>query len=126
MAEVEDQSAQSAEAGKQMEDNPTWQALQECQIVISLARLLQLVPRFTVDLQETVIKPKPAPAPTFFSNPEEGPAVVDMSNPSITVIVKGKEIAGTIIDRGSGANAIIRRTCDTLGIQEWEPYPFWL
>ena len=118
MAEVEDQSAQSAEAGKQMEDNPTWQALQECQIVISLARLLQLVPRFTVDLQETVIKPKPAPAPTFFSNPEEGPVVVDTSSPAITVIMKGKEIAGTIIDEGLGVNVTSRRTCDTLGIRE--------
>ena len=125
-AEIEDQNAQPEETVKHTEDNPTWQALQECQIVLPLARLLQLVPRITADLQATVVKPKPTPAPTFFSNPKEGPAVVDTSNPAITVIVKGKEIAGTIIDGGSGVNIISKRTCDTLGIPEWEPCPFWL
>ena len=94
--------------------------------MLPLARLLQLVPRFTADLPATIIKPKPAPTPTFFSNPEEGPAVVDTINPTIKVIVKGKEIAGTIIDEGLGVNVISRRTCDTLGIREWEPCPFWL
>ena len=28
-------------------ENPTWHALQECQIMLPLGRLLQLVPRFT-------------------------------------------------------------------------------
>ena len=128
MAEIEDPNAQPEEAVKHTEDNPTWQALQEiqCQIVLPLAHLLQLVPRFTADLQATVIKPKPAPALVFFSNPEEGPIVVDTSSPTCTVIVKGKEIAGKIIDRGSGVNFISKRTCDTLGIREWEPCPFWL
>ena len=68
--------------------------------MLPLARLLQLVPRFTADLQAAGIKPKPTPAPTFFSNPEEGPTVVDTSSPAITAIVKGKEIAGTIVDGG--------------------------
>ena len=126
MAEIEDQNAQPEEAVKHTEDNPTWQALQECQIVLPLARLLQLVPQFTADLQATVIKPKPMPAPAFFSNPEEGPAVVDTSSPTIRVIMKGKEIARTIIDGGSGVNVINKRTCDTLGTREWEPCPFWL
>ena len=40
--------------------------------------------------------------------------------------IKGKEIAGTIIDGGSGVNVISRHTCDNLGIREWEPCPFWL
>ena len=71
--------------------------------MLPLARLLQLVPRFTVGLQTTVTEPKLVPVPAFFSNSEEGPAVVDTSNPTITVlIVKGKEIVGTIIDGGSG------------------------
>ena len=91
VAEIENQSVQPKGVGKQMEDNPTWQALQECQIVLPLTRLLQLIPRFTMDFQATVIKPKPAPAPAFFSNPEEGPAVVDTSSPTIIVIVKCKE-----------------------------------
>ena len=126
MAEIKDQSTQLEEAVTQPEDNPTWQALQECQIVLPLACLLQLVPRFTVDLQATVINPKPTPTPVFFFNPKEGPTVVDTSSPTITVIVKGKEITETIIDGGSGVNVISRRTCDNLGIREWESCPFWL
>ena len=126
MAEITNQNTQLEEVAPQPEDNPTWQALQDCQIVLPLARLLQLVPRFTTDLQATVTKPKPMPAPAFFSNPEEGPTVVDTSSPTITVIVKGKEIIGTIIDGGSGVNVINRQTCDNLRIREWEPCPFWL
>ena len=60
--EIEDKNAQPEEAVKHTEDNPTWQALQECHIVLPLARLLQLVPWFIADLQGTVIKLKPAPA----------------------------------------------------------------
>ena len=69
---------------------------------------------------------KSTPALAFFSNPEEGPTVVDTSSLAITAIVKGKEIAGTIIDGGSGVNVISLQTCDNLGIREWEPCPFWL
>ena len=43
-----------------------------------------------------------------------------------TVIVKGKEITGIIIDGGSGVNVISKRTSDTLGIRDWELCPFWL
>ena len=102
MAEIEDQNVQSEEADKHTEDDPTWQALQECQIVLPLGQLLQLVPQFTAGLKTIVIEPNPKSAPEFFSNLKEGPAVVDTSSPAITVIVKGKEIAGTIIDGFSG------------------------
>ena len=125
-AEVRDQNRPRDEETTQPGENPTWQALQDCQIVLPLARLLQLVPRFTADLQAAVTKPTPTPAAAFFSNPDEGPAVVDTSSPAITTIVKGKEIPGTIIDGGSGVNVISRQTCDNLGIREWEPCPFWL
>ena len=40
VAEIEDRNTLSEEAVKHTEDNPTWQALQECQIVLPLARLL--------------------------------------------------------------------------------------
>ena len=126
VAEIQDQNAQPEEPVKHTEDDPTWQALQECQIVLPLARLLQLVPRFTASLQTTVTQPKPTPATTFFSNPEEGPAMVDTSSPTIKVIVKGKEIAGAIVDGVSGVNFISKRTCDTLGIRDFELCPFWL
>ena len=117
VAEIRDQHTPKEEEITEPVENPTWQALQDCQIVLPLARLLQLVPRFTADLQSTVIKPKPTPAPAFFSNLEEGPTVVDTSSPTITAILKGKEIAVTIIDGGSGVNVISQQTCDNLGIQ---------
>ena len=89
--------------------DPTREALQECQIVLPLGHLLQLVPRFIEGLKTTFTAPNPEPAPAFFSNPEEGPVGVDTSSPTITVIIKGKEIIGTIIDGGflgSGVNII--------------------
>ena len=35
-------------------------------------------------------------------------------------------MAGIIIDGGSKVNVISKGTCDTLGIRDWEPCPFWL
>ena len=70
--------------------------------------------------------PAPAAAPAFFSNPEEGWAVVDTNSPAITAIIKGRELLSTIVDGGSGVNVISLQTCNTLGIQEWEPCLFWL
>ena len=69
--------------------NPTWQALQECQITLPLGRLLQLVPRFTEGLKSGMTKSNPLPTPTFFSNPKEGLVVVDTNSPAITAIIKG-------------------------------------
>ena len=43
-AEIKEQNAQPEEPVKHTEDDPTWQAVQECQIMLPLARLLQLVP----------------------------------------------------------------------------------
>ena len=94
--------------------------------MLPLGRLLQLVPRFTDGLKSAWAPPNPMPAPAFFSNPEEGPTMVDTSSPAITTIIKGREVPGTIVDGGSGVNVISLRTCNTLGIQEWEPCPFWL
>ena len=56
------------------------------------------------------------PTPTFFSNPEEGLAVVDTSSLIVTIIIKGIELPGMITDRGFGVNVISRWTSDTLGI----------
>ena len=78
-------------------------------IMLPLGCLLQLVPQFTKGRKTGLLSQNPEPTPTFFSNLEEGPAVVDTSSPTITVIIKGKEIIGTIIDGGflgSGVNII--------------------
>ena len=107
-------------------ENPTWQALQECQIILPLGRLLHLVPRFTKELKSVVAPQSAKPASTFFSNLEEGSAVVNTNSPTVTTIVQGRELPGTIVGSGSSVNAISQHLCDTLGIREWEPCPFWL
>ena len=112
MAELAQQKENTEElVGGSQPENATWQALQECQITLPLGRLLQLVPRFTEGLKTGMTAGETPPAPTFFSNPEEGPAVVDTNSPAITTIVKGKELPGTVIDGGSGVNVISLRTC---------------
>ena len=80
--------------------------VQECQIVLLLGRLLELLPRFTEGLKTTFTAPNPEPTLAFFSNPEEGPVGVDTSSPTITVIIKGREIIATLVYGGSRVNVI--------------------
>ena len=68
--------------------------------------LLQLVPRFTEGLKSALSPHNPEPATTFFSNPEDGPVVVDTSSLAVMVIIKGSEVPGTIIHGGSDVNVI--------------------
>ena len=49
-----------------IEEDPAWQALTECQIMMPLRCLLQLVPRFTKGLKTTLVSPKAAMALTYF------------------------------------------------------------
>ena len=77
-------------------------------------------------LKSTFSTQNPEPTTVFFSNPEEGPTVVDTSSLVVTIINKGSEVSKTIIDRDSSVNVISQLTCDTLGIKEWEPCPFCL
>ena len=91
MTELREQMKPLEEQTETMDENPTWQALQDCQIMLPLGRLLQLVPRFTDGLKSVLAPQNSAPAPTFFSKPE-APVIVDTSNLAITVIVKGREI----------------------------------
>ena len=88
MDEIQKQNARSKEIVQSANYDPTWQALQECQIMLPLGRLLQLVPRFTKGLKMTLTSQNPEPALAFLSNPEEGLGVVDVSNPTNTVIIK--------------------------------------
>ena len=77
-----------------------------------------------IGLKSTLSLQNLVSAPIFFLNPEEGPAVVDTNNPAVMITIKRNVVLETIIDRGFGVNVINRRTCDTLGLREWEPYPF--
>ena len=93
MAELEQQKENPEEpTGYSQPEKPTWHALQECQITLPLGQLLQLVPRFTKGLKTGMTAVDTSPASTFFSNPEEGPMVVDTSSTAITAIIKGREL----------------------------------
>ena len=105
VAELEQQKANTKELiGIGQPEYPTWQAFQECQIRLPLGWLLQLVPHFTEGLKTGITAGDTPLALAFFSNPEEGPTIVDTNSLAITAIVKGKELLGTIIDGGSGVN----------------------
>ena len=106
VAEILTQNARLEEPVESMDYDPTWQALQECQIMLPLRRLLQLVPWFTEGLKTVLTSQNSEPAPVFLSNPKEGSTVVDTSNLTIIVITKGKEIIETIIEGGSGVNRL--------------------
>ena len=88
--------------------------------MLPLGRLLQLVPKFTEGLKSALSPQNPTLAPTFFTNPGEGPTAVDKNSLVVAVIIKGNKVPETVIDGGSGVNMTKRRTCDTLGIREWE------
>ena len=52
--------------------------------------------------------------------------MVDHNNPAIKLVPQGQEVAECIIDSESGINVISAKTCEQLGISEWEACPFWL
>ena len=51
---------------------------------------------------------------------------MDEKSPTIKVVIQGQEVAGAIVDGGSGVNVINKITCDRLGIKKWDACPFWL
>mgnify|MGYP007129548827 CR=1 FL=1 len=102
-----------------VKEDPSWQTFTQCQIMLSLGRLLQLVPRFIKGLRSALAPTKPTTTPTYFTNPSEGPTVVDTNRLAVMVIIKGKEVSDTIINWGFGVNVISRRTCDKLGCSLW-------
>ena len=92
VAELEQQKEKPDELTDNIQpENLAWQALQE-------------LPRFTEGLKSRMTAVDTPPAPTFFSNLEEGPTVVDTISPMTTEIVKGQELPRTIVDGGSGVN----------------------
>ena len=51
---------------------------------------------------------------------------MDEQSPTIKVVIQGQEVAGAIVDGGSGVNVINKTTCDRLGIRKWDACPLWL
>ena len=112
--EIKEQTNEVEELTKTAQPkNPAWQALQKYQFTLPLGRLLQLMPRFTDGLKSALAPSSLALALAFFSNSEEGLAVMNTSNSAITAIIKGGELSGTIVNGGLGVNMISLRTCNT-------------
>ena len=45
-----------------------------------------------------------------------GPSLMDSQNPSVKIIIKGRDLHGCIIDGGSGFNIISEATYHNLGL----------
>ena len=106
--------------------DPVWQALVGSEVILTMEKLLQLVPRFRHTIEDRITGRLDRSVSANFTLTSGGPTVVDHSNPAIKLILQGKEVAGCIIDASSGVNEISERICEQLGISEWEAFPFWL
>ena len=76
-------------------------------------------------MAQIITKNKTEEVAVNFTNPTQGPKVMDEHNPSIKVIIEDQEVTGSIVDGGSWVNVINKKTCEKLGIK-WENCPFWL
>ena len=105
---------------------PIWQALVGSEVILTMDKLLQLVPRFRRTIEDQITGRSSRAVFTNFTGTSDELTVVDHNNLAIQVILKGQEIVGCIIDGGSSVNVISSRICKQLGISEWEACPFWL
>ena len=108
------------------EADETWQVLADCQISLPLARLLQLVPRFTEKVATLITQKNTEQVSLNYNQPSHEPTIMDEQSPAIKVVIQRQEVAGAIVDGGSGVNVINKTTCDRLGIRKWDACPVWL
>ena len=73
---LQELTEQDKEKTKATEDL-AWRALTDCQITMSLDGLLQLVPQFMETITTILRKEQLSQAPINFTNPSEGPTVMD-------------------------------------------------
>ena len=106
--------------------DPIWQALADCEITLTMEKLLRLVPRFRQVVENHIRGTAGLDVSANFAESSTGPTIVDHHNPAIKLVLQGQEISGCIIDGGSGVNVINTNTCAQLGITGWEACPFWL
>ena len=100
------------------EADAIWATLQNCNITLSLSRMLDLIPRFWDRLTWAHTLTVALVTPTTH--------VRDEHCPTILLTIKDQEIPSVVIDGGSGMNVISEVTCTSLGLQEWELCPFHL
>ena len=90
--------------------DPIWQALADCEITMTMEKLLRLVPRFR-QVVENRIKGTPGlDVSANFAETSAGPSVVDHHNLAIQLVLQGQEISRCIVNGGSGVNVISTKT----------------
>ena len=89
-------------------------------------KLLRQLPHFKETVQSHTAGLEPTTSSLHLTAPELGPPLMDYPNPAVKMVIKGREVHGSIIDGGSGVNVISEATCHELGITQWEPCSFCL
>ena len=74
--------------------DPICQALANCQITMTMNKLLNLVPTFRQMMEAWMRKADQVIIPANFTELAAKPTVVNHHNPSINVILQGEEILG--------------------------------
>ena len=114
LQEMEEQNVQKSVTQRnpitESEVDDTWQVLVDCKISLPLARLLQLVPRFTEKVATLITQKNTEQISVNYNQPSNGPTIMDEQSPAIKVVIQGQEVAGAIVDGGSGVN-VINKTC---------------
>ena len=82
-----------------------------------LSALLKLVSRFTDKVSQIIAKNKIKEVAINFTNPTQGPTVMDEHSPSSKVVIKAQQVSGNIVNGGSVVNVITKITCDRLDIK---------
>ena len=100
--------------------DPIGQALADCEIMMTMEKLLRLVRRFWQVVQNRIRGIARLNVSANFLESRTRPTVVDHHNPAIKLVLQAQEILACIIDGGSGVNAISTNTCPRLGITDWE------
>ena len=126
MRDVPSGAPQSSVPSTSSEDDQLWDALTSSRISLPLHKLLPLMPRFRDTLAALQANTHSAAPPVHLTEPGTGPPLMDSQNPAVKIIIKGQDLHGCIIDGGSGVNVISEATCHNLGLNQWEPCPFWL
>ena len=107
---------QSTQPSNSAEDDQLWDALTSSRISLPLHKLLPLMPRFRDTLATLTSDTKSATPPINLTELGMGPSLMDSQNPSVKIIIKGRDLHGCIIDGGSGFNIISEATYHNLGL----------
>ena len=94
MANAERMKHESANDSFPMKENtsspdPIWQALADCEITMTMEKLLRLVPRFRQDMENRIRGTTGLDVSTNFVESSTRPTIVDHHNPTIKLVLQG-------------------------------------